>query len=257
MQLKTLIKDTSMGKCLNEKEINILASKLGLFTNRRILIFKALIASILLIFGITLLVIINNFMRFVLFALIIFLIIMLFCYKNNTKVIINYLEAIKGYYLNRFKDYEGFESVFLIHEFQKSGWLQNHLCILITDGYDFYIFDDFLKETAYALPRKFKAPDNKKPVLKVFDKNFVDKKPVYFKLSDINYYQLAKDFDDKFLETASLGSDYKRYSYSISNYELKNYCLLELNDHSIFKFSPEAIRILRKKAKSKERMKNE
>ena len=49
----------------------------------------------------------------------------------------------------------------------EAGYLQNTLAILITDGYDFYLFDDIFKETEYLLPRKFKSDNNKKPTLKV------------------------------------------------------------------------------------------
>ena len=54
-------------------------------------------------------------------------------------------------------------------------------------------------------------------------------------------------------EKETYGYEYRRYTYTVSSNTLSNYCLLELNDGSTFKLAPEAVVLLRKKAKKKER----
>ena len=124
---------------------------------------------------------------------------------------------------------------------------------MITDGYDFYVFDDIFKETQYLLPFRFKSNINKRPTLKVINREFVNKRPVHFKLNEIAYYTLVKPFVSNGVIKVNLGSDYYRYTFTPSKFELDNYCMLVLEDGSTFKLGEDVVTLLRKKAIKKER----
>ena len=192
-------------------------------------------------------------LKIIISIILLFLLIIVLFFKCNTKKIVSYLDVLKDFYIERLCEYEGFENIFVQHQFMKNGYLQNNLVIFATDGYDFYIFDDLLKETKYLLPNKFKAPNNKRPALKIFDQEFVRKRPVYFHVNEISYYKLLKPYIPDLKEEETYGYEYRRYTYTATSNRLDNYCLLELEDGSTFKLAPEAIVLLRKKAKQKER----
>ena len=254
MQLKKLLSLTKKGEILNKKQIDLLAICLGLRYSTNILIFKSIISIGILGFSLFCFKMINNkTINTVIFLMCIVLIVSLFVVKFRRRNIILYLEALKDFYLKKFQEFEGMESTFVRHQFQKNGYLQNDLAILITDGYEFYIFDDFLKETIYELPRKYKSSLNKHPMLKTINPEFVNKRPVHFKLNEIAYYSLVKPYVlDKVIKT-NLGNDYFRFTYISPKYELENYCLLLLEDGSAFKLGEDVVTLLRKKAPKKER----
>ena len=90
-------------------------------------------------------------------------------------------------------------------------------------------------------------------MLKVFNPEFINKRPVHFKLDEIAYYSLVKPFISSKVIKINLGNDYFRYTYINPKYELDNYCLLLLEDGSTFKFGEDVVTLLRKKALKKER----
>ena len=148
MNLNKFLLLSKDGKSLTQKQIDSLAISLKLKESKLSVAFKIVI--LIITAGIMALVftkIENLVIDFIILALAIAFILFVFLYRNNEKRIITYLDALKDFYINRFKDFEGFETVFLQHQFQKNGYLQNKYCIMLTDGYDFYIFDDMLKET--------------------------------------------------------------------------------------------------------------
>ena len=126
--------------------------------------------------------------------------------------------------------------------------------ILLTDGYDFYLFDDFLKATEYRLPFKFKSSNNPRPTLKVINQEFIHKRPIYFKLKEIDYFQLHKPVELDLKEKENYGFEYRRYTYTPVKEELSNYCLLVLEDGSSFKLDCEVVALLRRRANKKERV---
>lgn len=255
MRFNKLLDLTANGKCLSEKEVKQLAQKLKLVYSPFDLVIRCIISLALIIITIIIFAKIDNpVFGLISLGVSIVLIILIFFYKNNKSKIIKYLETLKEFYLKRLANYEGFETMQVAHNFQKNGFLQNKICIIVTDGYEFYIFDDMLKETEYPLPKVFRTPKNKYPVLKVLDPDFINKRPVSFMLSDIAFYQLNKPFNESMSEEESVAYDYQRYTYTIKSLELDNYCWLELNDRSVFKLAAEAVVLLRKKAKGKEKI---
>lgn len=255
MRLKKLLNLTKKGETLNNNQITLLANYLGLRYSTSILLFKSIISLGIIGFSIFCFVKINNpVVNFIIFIVCIILVILLFLINTKRKNIIIYLDTLKEFYLNKFSDFEGMESTFVRHQFQKNGYLQNDLAILITDGYDFYIFDDIFKETEYQLPRKYKSSLNKNPTLKIINQEFVNKRPVHFKLNEIAYYSLVKPFVFDKAVKVNLGNDYYRFTYISPKFELDNYCLLLLEDGSTFKLGEDVIGLLRKKAPTKERV---
>ncbi len=254
MRLSKLYSKSRKGETLTDLEVDILAKKLGLKDSFFSLAYKIIMTILIVFIEVFCLItieylVLNIIISVLLFAFLIFVLV----YKCNTKKIISYLEVLKDFYIERLCEYEGFENIFIQHQFMKNGYLQNNLAIFATDGYDFYIFDDLLKETKYLLPRKFKAPNNKRPALKIFDSEFVRKRPVCFHINEISYYQLLKPYIPDLKEEETYGYEYRRYTYTVTSNTLNNYCLLELEDGSTFKLAPEAVVLLRKKAKMKER----
>lgn len=254
MHLSHLLNKTKRGETLTEKETDFLAKKLGLtesFSSLGIKIILTVIICVLAAIGV---INIDYLLLQIFIAIIaVVLIVFIFVYRKNTKKIVEYLELVKNFYIDRLCEYEGFENMLVQHQYMKNGYLQNNLAIFATDGYDFYIFDDLLKETRYLLPSNFKGPNNKRPALKIFDQEFVRKRPVCFHVNEIAYYQLLSQTLPNIKEDESYGFIYRRYTYTISNLVLDNYCLLVLNDGSTFKLAPESVVLLRKKARKKER----
>ena len=254
MRLGQLLNKTRNGETLTDKEIDILAKKLNITDSVFVISYKVILSVIVLILAIFGLVNIdNNVIKWIIVGVGVVLVFLIFLLKNNTSKIVKYLEVVKEFYIERLCEYEGFENMFLEHQFMKNGYLQNNLAIIASDGYDFYIFDDLLKETKYLLPSKFKSPNNKRPALKIFDSEFVRKRPVCFHVNEISYYKLLKPYIPDLKEEETYGYEYRRYTYTPTSNRLDNYCLLELEDGSTFKLAPEAIMLLRKKAKQKER----
>ena len=255
MSLVKLYNLTKKGETLSKKQVDSLASKLGIIHSAYALAFR-IILSLLLLFVIILcfIKIDNDVVNIIVLLLGLVSIASIFILKFNEQKIISYLKVLQDFYVSKFSDYEGFESIFVQHQYQRNGYLQNTLAILITDGYDFYLFDDIFKETEYLLPRKFKSDNNKKPTLKIVNPEFVNKRPVYFKLEEISYYSLLKPFVGDATEKNNLGYEFRRYTYTPLKFELDNYCLLMLEDGSAFKLSPDVVFLLRKKASRKERI---
>lgn len=254
MTFSQLLAKSRKGETLTEKEVNILAKKLGLIDSLPTLMIKILLTTIVIVGAIIGVVLVeDNIIRIIIGVVALLLLVLIYLIKSNTRRIVRYLETLKDFYIDRLCEYEGFESVLVQHTYMKNGYLQNSLAIFATDGYDFYIFDDLLKETEYLLPRKFKAKNNPRPALKIFNQEFVRKRPVCFKASDINFYQLLKPYVGSIKEKETYGYEYRRYTYTIKSDVMNNYCILELNDGSTFKLAPEVIMLLRKKATKKER----
>ena len=255
MNFLTLLNKTKRGEVLTSKEVEILAKKLKLTDSAAPLIIKIVLTTLVcILLAIGLVNLTELFVKIIIIILAIILIVFIFLYRGNTKNIVLYLETLKGFYAGRLCEYEGFDTLLVQHQFMKNGYLQNSLAIFATDGYSFYIFDDLLKETKYLLPSKFKGPDNKRPALKVLDQEFVRKRPVCFEAKEIAYYQLLRPFIAKEKEDKGYGSIYKKYTYTILDIELDNYCLLVLNDGSTFKLAPDVVTLLRKNAKRKEKI---
>lgn len=247
-----VLQKTLNGDCLNDKEINQLASQLDLTLSSPKLIWKLIISFLLIISSVLSFVIYNKIVGIIVSVSSFVIILFILLIKNNKAKIINYLDTLRDASIEKYSKYEGFESVLVVHDYQKSGFLQNNLAVLMTDGYEFFIFDDKLKNTFHELPRCFRTHDNKHPVLKVFDKDYVDKKPVSFILSDIDYFKVNGEYLD-FCEEQSLGKDYERYTMFPKQEKLDRFCYLELTDRSVFKMSLNAAYLLRKYAKGKER----
>lgn len=254
MRLRQLFNKTRRGETLTEKEVDILASKLQLNESFSSLGLKILLSIVVVLLVITGLICINYIIFQVIIVILGLSLIIFIFVKKNKKPVIKYLEILKDFYIDRLCEYEGFENMLVQHQYMKNGYLQNNLAIFATDGYVFYIFDDFLKETRYLLPAQFKGPNNKRPALKIFNQEFVRKRPVCFEVNEINYFELYDPKLPDIKENESYGCIYRRYTYTITNNILDNYCLLVLNDGSTFKLAPEAVILLRKKASKKERM---
>ena len=254
MRLNDILNKTKRGETLTEKETDFLAQKLGLVDSISSLGIKIILTVLICVLAAIGLINVEYIVFKVLIGIIaVILIFVVFLFKKNTYKIVNYLELLKKFYIDRLCEYEGFENILVQHQYMKNGYLQSNLAIFATDGYDFYIFDDLLKETRYLLPSNFKGPNNKRPALKIFDKEFVRKRPVCFHVNEIAYYQLFSQTLPNIKEDESYGCIYRRYTFTISDLVLDNYCLLVLNDGSTFKLAPEAVTLLRKKARKKER----
>ena len=255
MRLSLLLNKTRNGETLTDKEIDILAKKLNVTDSVFVISYKVILSVIVLVLAIFGLVNIdNNVIKWIIVVVGVVLVFLIFLLKNNTSNIVKYLEVVKEFYIERLCEYEGFENMLVQHQYMKNGYLQNNLAIFASDGYLFYLFDDLMKETRYLLPGKFKGPNNKRPALKVFDPEFVRKRPLSFEVSEIAYYELNNPILPDMKENEDYGCVYRRYTFTITNIVLTNYCLLVLNDGSTFKLAPEAITLLRKKAKKKERL---
>lgn len=254
MRLKTLLNKTKEGETLKDNEVRILAEKLELVYSVPKLFFKIVLSVALLAVAIYCFIKIEHLVvNLIVSILVLILILLIFLVNNSTKNTLKYLEALKEFYINRLSNFEGFENFFVQHQYQRNGYLQNWLAIILTNGKDFYIFDDFFEETEYVLPRNFKSANNKRPVLKIIDREFVNKRPIFFKSSEINYFQLLKPDNTTLTEKEKYGYEYRRFTFSPIKYELDNYCYLELTDGSVFRFSPDAVLFFRKKATTKER----
>ena len=254
MSFSKLINKTKKGETLSEKEVNELARHLGLKETFFSMFFKILLILVVSVICGYLVININIAALQIIFSVIsLVIIVFILLTKGNTSKIIKYLEVVQEFYIDRLCEYEGFESVFVQHQFVKNGYLQNTLAIFASDGYEFYIFDDLMKETMYRLPFRFSCPINKRPCLKIFDQEFVRKRPICFQASEIDYYQMYKPYVGDFKEKLTYGYEFRRYTFTVTNMNLNNYCLLVLKDGSTFKLAPEAVVLLRKKAKKKER----
>lgn len=254
MTFNKLLQKTKEGETLTDSEVRILAKKLELTVSTPKLFFKIVLACLLMGVSIFCFIKIDNLIiNLIILALILVLILFVFLMNNSTNKTLKYLEALKEFSLERFSDYEGFENVFVQHQYQRNGYLQNLLAIIATNGKEFYIFDDLFEETEYPLNRKFKSVNNKRPVLKIISREFAKKRPVFFKSSEINYYELLKPDNSTPTEKEKYGYEYRRFTFSPAKYNLDNYCYLELTDGSVFRFSPEAIHFFRKKIAIKER----
>lgn len=253
MSFKSLLAKTKRGETLTEQEVEILAKKLGLEESLPRTIYKMFCSVLVVVVCLILLFNVDSeILRYIIIGISVILLALILIPRANTRRIVSYLETVKEFYIDRLCEFEGFESVLVQHQYMRNGYLQNNLALFITDGYKFFIFDDFLTETSYRLPRKFKCPNNKRPMLKIFDSEFVRKRPVCFPVKEIAQYQMLKPYIGDVKEEETLGYAYRRYTFSVTNRQLTNYCLLELTDGSSFKLSPEIVVLLRKKVEKKE-----
>lgn len=252
MSFLSILNKTKKGISLSEKEVNLLAVKLRLNTSIFSLFIRMTISLIFFIIGIVVFFEIENeIIKYSLLFIFVSLILFVMIFKNNKYKIIEYLEAVDEFYLEYFKEFKDMESIFLVQEFKQNENIFKKICIFFTNGYEFYICDDLLKETVYPLPKKFSSSINKYPYLKVFNDCYINKKTICFNLSEIENYVLFKPFNE-FKKNDTLGDDYRKYTFTFNEKILSNYCIIKLKDKRTFKLSPEVIRILRDNAPSKE-----
>lgn len=254
MRFERLLNKTEKGQILTEREIKFLAKKCGLiFTFSKGFLLIVLVG--LAITGIILNQIYNQtWSQIMILCLILigFVFGIAKLFQSKKTLINDYLFSLEEFYFQRLKEFEGFETIFTFHNFQKSGYLQNELCLFLTDGYSYFIFDDFLMETAHALPRCYKTKQNKFPMLKVLDFQNIKKRPISFQLSEIQFYQLTNYNKGKEERGDALGERFFRYTYMPLKEDYYNFCIVELEDHSVFKFGPEVYSVLKKRAPGKE-----
>ena len=253
MPLDKLLDDTKNGIQLNEKEIHQLAVELHLVLPKWLLFVKRLIAILLVLLSFYIFIKFEVMISLILLAAIVLLFFLAFRPKRKYDLIIRYIEAVKSFYLERFKEYKGFESIYIAHDYSKRGKLHNNFVLIFSDGYEFYIFDDLLMETDYNLPKKFCSKNVKRPVLKVFNSDYVYKEPVSFNVADIAFFSLNKHYEVDLKAKNCWGDEYCRYIYGGVESELKNYVWLELKNRMFFKFDAKSISFFRRKAIDKER----
>jgi len=253
--MRKLLQLTREGQVLNEKQINSLIRKLGFKHTFFSLIIRCFIATLIVALTIyCFLKIEDNNINWIILGVTIIMLIFVFTIKfNRTKKILTYLSALQDFYLSRFSEFEGYESVFVAHQVKKKSYLQNNLVLLISNGTDFYLFDDIFEATKYRLPRKFKSEKNRTPVLKIISNDFSNKRPVHFKFEEIYHYELRRNNEVDVKEKYNYGYEYRRYTYSFKRSDLDNYCTLSLIDGTSYKLGEEAIVLLRKKAVGKEK----
>ena len=195
MSLDKLLDDTKNGIQLNDKDIQQLAIELHLVLPKWRLFVKRLVAILLVLLSFYILIKFEIMIALIFTTIFIVLFFLAFRTRRKYDLIIQYLEAVKSFYLERFKEYKGFESIFIAHDYSKRGKLHNNFVLIFSDGYEFDIFDDLLMETDYNLPKKFCSKNVKRPVLKVFNSDYVYKEPVSFNVTDIAFFSLNKHYE--------------------------------------------------------------
>lgn len=250
MSLSELLNHISEGACLSEGEVYTLATQLRLVNNNAIKKIKVITGLILFIISVICFFAFDVFVGILVGIISIVIIYLMFQKRTNIVLITDYLDCVKKYYSTRFSDYCDFKLIPVVRDCFVEGENENRLCYLFSDGYEFYLFDDFLTDTEFELPKEFKTTFVNKPILKVFDANFIDKNPIFFKITDIVFYKA--NIAEKYHAINSYG-EYDLYTKSYKKSELTSYVWLKLFNNQSYKFDVKILDFLRSVAKEKER----
>lgn len=253
MKFSELLEQMRQGTCLSDNEVSELAVHLKLITPKWFKILRILLSVFLSLVSVFNFLFVDELYGLIFMVFTIIGITILFKPRRNHYLINQYLEAIKTYYINRFNEFESFEKISLDCSLvsSKTGSV-HHLCHLFSDGYEFYLFSDFLKETDYFLPKFFRSKDVEMPILKVFDDYFINSKPISFNLTEIVYFKASNQFTKIDYDLSYL-DDYI-YMKGFKGDEKTSFVLLQLTEQRIIKFAPEAIEFFRKMAPDKEKI---
>lgn len=191
--------------------------------------------------------------------------------RNKTKKIVEYLSAIDEYFTLRFRKYQGFLNRYVDYKIIPSNtYLSKEKVHFLTDGFNFVIYDDILKDTKYKLPRIFRNKLAKNPMLRIYDPNTFEKSRVSFEMTDVKNFRLRGDriteteFKTKksflgflgyvltgkgivWLFTRNIISGIWKFSpYTATKTTINDnrYTLLVLNNETTFKFGPEVYDLL-------------
>lgn len=257
-----LISMTEKGHALNLKETEKLYKALGMKGGQTRffgLVFMLVILSALIYvaLGNTTLYPYKNAAYVLLLTGLMALLVVLYVFFPKRKRLIKYLNALKIYHEKKLLPYKGF-----VHErvdyrpSMNNPYLQKHAIHLLTDGYNFILYDDFLKDSNYGLSFRFKTKKNPEPRLRLLDEACVNKPRLIFKLSDVNYFRLIAEEKVKPafpLKKMTLGALYEPYTSPNKNLTERNFVLVLLEDETSYRFGIDSISLFRQIMPHKER----
>lgn len=159
-------------------------------------------------------------------------------YTKNQK---QYYRALNDYIKSEFDDFENYSNYYT-YVYDKENLLDKNIItdsvFFITNGYEFYIYNDFLEATNYYLNSYFKSKHNDNPRLKVIARR--KEKALAFYLKDIDEYFV---YEKK--------GNIEKYNFDpltkvFSAIETKKYTSLKLKNGMEYKFGPEIFLCLKK-----------
>lgn len=232
------------GNALNEKEINKLAEYIGVKPSY-LKIIVSILAIIIWIFIFLIFIGVFSFYKgnyvlawiFFFSYLIIFSVINFRFYDKRFQI---YLSCIDLYYKKTLKEHSEMQKIYTRNIPSPDSYIVKNSVLLLTDGYYFYVREDFLLQTKWFLNKKYKTKYNPYPLLKVLDSQSIGKREVMFKLSDIESYEIigeyTLDFDHNLFE------EYL-HVFDLPSYE--NYILIEMKDKKTWKFGCNVYEVLK------------
>ncbi len=247
--LKKLLEELRVGTNLNTRQQNILARKLGLVSNpmriivNLILFFLGLVI-IFVSFGYNPVIEGKNSYVFLVGVLIISFTIFQMTTKNNYKKILDYYDALNAYLEMAFIQYKTYEVQYVKCIPTLNNSLKSDKIFLLSDGYNFIIYDDFFKETSYVLPKAFWV--NGPARLLEFNSNTIDEKPVVFTFDDIKSFRLVGNkhetlvYNSRKLLSKKINSRIEDNILALDQKPMENdYVIFTLNCGIVYKLSVE------------------
>lgn len=199
MSLKYIIAKVEKGEILSKEEENKLYWALGLKGKHLRTAFSLVVVLIgaFIIFlscGKNFLFESKNFYLLILGSLIVAFGFFILIVRNKTKKILRYLEAVDNYFKLRFRKYKGFLNRYVDYkQIPTNNLLTKNKVHFLTDGFNFVIYDDILKDTKYRLPKLFKNKMAQDPVLRIYDEETFNKPRLCFEMTDVKNFRLRGD----------------------------------------------------------------
>jgi len=237
-----IIYKTSNGIYLNDNDEKYLLNCLGFKRSLRFYLYiliNIILNVTIIIFASGFVVKRNNYLLLILILTIPSAIIFLHhYYLKNQKL---YYLALDDYIKSEFDDFLNYSNYYT-YVYDKDNLLDKSIVtnnvFFITNGYEFYVYNDFLEERDYYLKRLFKKKNNESPKLKVIARK--KEKALTFYLKDIEEYYVY----DKKAKISDKNYDPVTKVFSIE--ERKKYTSLKLKNGIEYCFGPEIYLCLKK-----------
>lgn len=158
-------------------------------------------------------------------------------FKNNRKT---YYETLQAYLKSEYADFEGYSNCYT-YVYDRANLLDKNINTdainFITNGYEFYIYNDQLNETKYFLGDSYKSKFNQSPKLKVIGRK--KEKALNFYLKDIESYYICKK------KKKITDKEFDPITKVFSKDDISDYVVLKLKSGVIYKFGPKVYSYLK------------
>lgn len=246
--MKDILHKTKKGEALDSVDYKRLLVYLGIKRSVNVILLIILL-TLIAISAILIQIMLENFIH-ILITLAIYLVLVISVHYSPKDYLYNlqlYLKALDEFYDEKFAPYYGYYVFRTSNIVVPEKAAKNPNIFFLSNGYEFIIYEDFLKNTSIEL-KGISANEHEYHILRVINENTVNNKPLIFKPEEISsYFEVV---EARFQANVDYG--YKNHTLKFPLSEYKNYVEILLVDNSILRLGRSVLDVLRTYLPTKE-----